>query len=88
MMASPALRLLSTFGVRAWQRPPAHYSISPLPVSQALLGAFARPKPDAPSRPHWNLLHLSLGHLSMLSAWITICTGIYMAHTSPRYQVG
>ena len=66
-------------------RPP---TLPPRHLSQALLGAFARPKPGSPSRQHWNLLHLSLGHLSMLSAWITICTGIYMAHTSPRYQVG
>ena len=58
------------------------------PFSQALLGAFARPKPDAPSRPHWNMLHLSLGRLTMLSAWITVCMGAYMAHTSPSYQVG
>ena len=60
----------------------------PDPPSQSLLGAFARPKPDAPSRPHWNLLHLSLGRLTMLSAWITVCMGTYMAHTSPSYQVG
>ena len=60
----------------------------PDPPSQSLLGAFARPKPDAPSRPHWNLLHHSLGRLTMLSAWITVCMGAYMAHTSPSYQVG
>ena len=86
MAASPAIRTF--FQHLGFERGTGHLPTPPFPVSQALLGAFARPKPDAPSRPHWNLLHLSLGHLSMLSAWITVCTGIYMAHTSPRYQVG
>ena len=52
---------------------------------QVIVG-FVRPKPGSRPRPLWNILHHWLGRLTIVSAWATVYTGIYMAHTSLAYQ--
>ena len=53
--------------------------------SQVIVG-FVRPKPGATIRKGWNHLHHWLGRLTMVSAWVTLYMGIYMAHESLAYQ--
>ena len=53
--------------------------------SQVIVG-FVRPKTGATIRKGWNHLHHWLGRLTMVSAWVTLYMGIYMAHESLTYQ--
>jgi hypothetical protein len=54
-------------------------------ITQVILG-FVRPKPDAVIRPVWNSVHHNLGRVTILSAWVTIYLGVYMAHGDLDYQ--
>ena len=51
-----------------------------------MVAAYIRPKPNASLRPTWNFMHHNLGRLTILCAWATIYTGIYIAHAAPIYK--
>ena len=52
---------------------------------QVVVG-FVRPKPDSSMRKGWNHLHHWLGRLTILSSWVVVYTGVYIAHESVAYQ--
>ena len=42
---------------------------------QFVLAHVARPKPDAPNRASWNMMHWWLGRLTVIAAWVNLLTG-------------